>query len=250
MKTSRLWALAALALACGGRATGEYRDEVVNVHRDGDVVLIEVYDESADDGDDDETGDIGELEQGLTIPNGYGTKTSVSQRCWDGVDCLHPGTKEYSYNFQASTCSSWYQGRFVAADIRFGTQVPWFTKKSGGTKNTWRCASGNGSAQGCTGSLGCAVVTFNQHEVITDVDVYIFPDVVSAQSGWSSKTQAQKDRFVDNAILHEIYHSVALGHSDATLDSVLMYASAPSAYYSSLLQPQWTERAWLRDYQP
>lgn len=253
----KLWiALVALALACGNES---YEDEqqgssYVDGGAEPAAAAFQAIGIEVDDGEATE-GDFGTLEQKLTIPNGYGLSGGMVGRCWSGVSCIHPGSKTYPRKFAASTCSAYHQGRFVAADIRFAEQTPWFSVTTPGSiasaKNVWRCASGNGTAEGCAGALGCAIYTYSSaSRIMSHVDIYLFPDNFETLTNWSSKTQAQKDRIFDNAILHEIYHSVAAGHSDATLDSPLMKPYPDSAWYASLLGLTLTERSWLRDYQP
>jgi hypothetical protein len=266
--------LLALALACGEAPEDDQRYDtsaaevdappearpvpegaVIHVDPGGfATIMIAVDDDEAPEGA------IGTLGQRLTIPNGYGLSPGQN-RCWSGSDCIHPGSKTYQRKFYASTCTSWEMGRWMAAEIRAmaNTGVPYGSANATfaltlGTKNEWRCGD-NADAVAMDpdldGALGVASITYSSStKKIISTDVWIFTDNIAAQSGWGSKTDLQHEKFYDNAILHEILHTLALGHSDATLASVLMNAYPSSSWYSTYLTAVPLERNWLFSYQP
>jgi hypothetical protein len=235
-----------LTVACGSPSPDAVYDTETGLNV---VDVVHIYvDEPVKELD----GDIGTLEQALTIPTGYGSESDGSGgRCWSGVNCVHPGTKNYARKFYAGTCRSDIQTRFVEAETKLMTQAPWFPV-SLGTKNEWRCGSAAKAVElGCEDTAGCAVITIsNQTHKVLSADVWIFPENIEGQPGWNNRTIAQQNRYWNNAILHEIYHSLKLDHSDNIHVSELMKDYATESFYTSNLTPTFTERAWLRDYQP
>jgi len=217
-----------------------------------------------DDGNelDREVGDIGTLQQPLYIPTGYGTEADPdTSRCWDGSGCVHTGSKTYPRKFYASTCDAWQQSRFVAAEVRAKASTSANGSSAGatwtftnGTKNEWRCGNNSDALAldpELDGSIGVSIVSINvATKKIVSADVWIFVDNMEGQPGWWNRSQAQVQKFYENAILHEILHTMALGHADAMLPSVLMNAFVSESYYTSNLSVTGTERGWLVDYTP
>lgn len=240
---------------CGGEAEGLATDAgPAEPSLDFDVIYIEVDEGEAP------AGDIGTLEQGLTIPTGYGTVPGGG-RCWSGVDCRHPGSKTYPRNFKASTCDPWQQSRWVGGEIRAmamtspdGSSAKATWTLSTGTKNTFQCGT---NAQAITlhpsldGSLGVAIITSNNAtKKYIKSDIWIFPENMENEPGWWGRSISEVEKFYENAIAHEIIHSMGIDHADSMGGSVLMRSAPSLSYYSNFLTVNGTERGWLIDYQP
>lgn len=264
----KLLALLFLLFSCGGASS----DSLLQYAAADDLVTHEVspdevdWDSLAPESRPEPEGDIGTLEQALTWPVGYGTLKLNPSRCWDssGDGCLHPNwaNKTFRRRFQAGSCSSWFQARFVSADGLWTNtlssrgwtiQVP---DSNGKAKWYWHCKPASELQALCntTNALGCTAVNWAQdasgNGVHTGGNVYIFPEKFEAQASWAGKTDAQKERFATNILLHELYHSVGLGHSDAMLSSTLMVSPAPTSFYDAIFSPVTQERTWLNDFQP
>ncbi len=252
-------------LAAGASTCDELEDaDAATVLPEGDV-LVDTEGSFAhitimvDDGEAPE-GDIGTSEQALTIPNGFGTEGNAV-RCWSGVNCAHTGTKTYQRNFKASTCDSWQQSRWVGGEIRAmaatssdGSSAGATWSLSTGTKNTFRCGTNAQAAAihpSLNGAIGVAVMTIsNQTKKYVKGDIWIFPENMEAQSGWWGRSIGEVEKFYENAIQHEILHSMGLGHTDSMGGSTLMQPSVSGSFYSSWLTVSGTERNWFISYQP
>lgn len=228
----------------------------VQVDAEGDFAHVTII---VDDGAPP-SGDLGTSQQALTIPNGFGT-TGNALRCWSGVNCAHTGTKTYQRNFKAATCDAWQQSRWVGGEIRAmaatsqdGSSGGATWSLSAGTKNTFRCGT-NAQAiaihSSLDGAIGVAVMTIsNATKKYTKGDIWIFPENFHKLSGWSGRSIGEVEKFYENAILHEVLHSMGLGHTDSMGGSTLMQPSVSSQFYASFLTVSGTERNWFIDYQP
>lgn len=205
---------------------------------------------------------IGTLEQGIFVPVGYGAESGTqngvsSPPCddtdWAGGQCSIPDSKFQIYKFFASSCSSWWQARFVGAE----NYVKPFVN---GLGDDWAYYGGdiNGvytHGMYCNTSSGLGAFTpgpdFENHATplgtlrqYKNGTIRIDTADIEAQAGWSSKTEAERIRFAENVIRHEMGHSLGFGH----FGSGLMQDGTNATWYSNSKTFTIADRTVLRCY--
>lgn len=205
-----LAALALLGLACGGPAEEWVAGELVP---------------------------IGTTQQAIFLPDTYGTENGTENgtknpECslpWTNGLCSAPDNKNIIYKFYASTCTNWWQARFVeaVAGVEFVVdnlgddwqmQGP-FSTPGGGEIWNYRleCADIPGTAEGefvpqlnsNTDNHSTPNGTFIQYRQGT---VSVDAAAIQGRAEWSSKTDAQRQNYARYVITHELLHLLGFGH--------------------------------------
>ncbi len=237
---NRFITLALFALGCAGADNGE------------------LFDEPADAGVEEPL-ELGQTAQALTWPTGYGmlktTDTSSSgDRCWlsDSV-CMRPVSKTLRFKFIASSCNSWWQTRVVTAHARWRSMLSlrgWNIQdpdSSGNANYILRCGGASGhwgyfAPTGFSGPDSGGDYTYNSGGIRIDA--------TKIDADTAGKTSTEKTRNAENVVLHELLHSVGLGHSDGLLYSAVMLQTSGAASFAGILLPTSTELSWLNSYTP
>lgn len=201
--------------------------------------------------------ELGTLQQALTWPDGYGWRQSTGDRCYSSSGnhsgCVRQGTKRIRYGFQAGTCHTWWQTRFVEAHNDFlslMTGLGWdVSGPSNGTDVEMSCNDGIPGGGNFTPSN--SVTQPDGSVTFTDGNLYISVLHITDDTSWFGKSDVQRQRCARNFILHELMHTVGLGHGGPT--GHLMRGFSPSglsSWYSNLKYPSTEENNWLADFQP
>jgi hypothetical protein len=184
-------------VACGAPADGEY-------------IIPESLDE------------LGQVQQPIFMPTNYGNE-GVGEPCvapWANSMCFVPDNKHIQVQFQAGTCSAWWQTRMVSAFAFMEAYVD-------GLGDDWNMTSpGNGNYQvkcGSTTGFG----TFDENNV--DIDSHPTPNGqliqyrkgliiidttdIEGSSTFSGSIESARQKIAHNAIIHEFGHLIAVGHT-------------------------------------
>lgn len=248
--------LAAFALACGSVDNGD---------------LFEPYEEG------DAGVELGQTAQALTRSGAFGIETDCGGDCegddplefrngakcivpWDTGYCNVPKKKSIRMGFQASTCSSWWQARFVAVNTTInadhaGSGWQWAAPAFDGTTDAQiKCGvvpDGSGATGGQWPSAPWNDVSAFPNGTIRQwnkSNIVIDTVVIQGLADWASKTDAQRRRMAENIIRHEIYHMFGHGHS--SVDNRLMSPNVSVGMYNSKYSLTSVELADMNAYVP
>jgi hypothetical protein len=227
--------LAALSAACG---SGELEDEDT------------LCDMSVQDGDatgcanGSELDELGELEQPIYIPSGYGH--AGSNACTSVLDCFVPDKKYIQAKFYASTCSSWWQARMVTAFANIESMVDnlgddWGFIGPGSGLYEVRC--GNALELGSFTPLDTQVhsggpIQYNKGNILVDV-----ADIQNLPFWVAGSTETQRQTFAVNAIRHEFGHLLGLPHG-----SGIMHAGPETIWWNSVISFSAAQRTAMQCY--
>jgi hypothetical protein len=248
----KLMFIFALLFACAGASEDGYEDgamgEVSPYPIDEEGVMridgedVDLYDQ-----------DLVQYAQALTRPNGYGINHTNGTRCSSTSNCDLPKDKTFSRRFLASTCSNWWQTRFVEADNDFlfiDRDLDWTVNGPSGqfADFYWQCGTVGGSNNGIfqptlSAQRADGSYTWNSGWVTVDAAF------TEAGSSWAGKTDVQRQRMARNIILHELMHSVGLGHATSALTN-LMHGADPVTWYQGLKYSNTDEINMLDNYVP
>lgn len=181
------------------------------------------------------------------FPWGYGTK-SDGQRCWTAGDCSRRSSKTIKVVLHLEQCSNWYDTRLAA----FAQLVK---AEAAATGFALTVVTTNGQAVKGDVHVICNQVDFSSDGAIgwtehTDktcdangnckvaIDrITLWVKNIETDVSWSGKTDAQRQKFVDNLGKHEMYHSLGLGHADTAEPNVLMNPHSSQAEYNAVYSP-------------
>jgi hypothetical protein len=85
----------------------------------------------------------------------------------------------------------------------------------------------------------------------SSANVTLDPSETAAFPGWSSRSTAEKEQFVENLTMHELMHAAGLAHNgilDTLLESSPVKPPAISSHFSADLPPLADESGFLSDY--
>lgn len=186
--------------------------------------------------------DLGTAEQAVVLPFKYGMEgagnTETCDSTWQGSACWVPNSKVFYVGFNASTCSAWWQARFVEiwnealADVDYVNSLEhedaalWYmgpvpAGTPVGLKYQWQCSS----------ELGIGAESFKP--VTTNTDDISWPPQgtlrqykggvlkayvaeVEATSAWQNASEAARQRYARNIIRHGVRHMFGAGHVPGT----------------------------------
>jgi hypothetical protein len=186
---------------------------------------------------------IGTLEQAVYLPSLYGTEaTGGKTTCdssWSGNECWVPNSKTFYVAFQAGTCSSWWQARFVDAWYEMLAEVdylnsmihedatPWYMGPvpeifgepavAPGLIFNWRCQATDGQASFQPNSSNADSIdagggkTLKQYKGGT---VRVDTPQIEADILWAASDDARRRRFARDIIRHELWHMFGHGHEN------------------------------------
>lgn len=255
--------IAALLVACSDNIGGdgyEFEDAPADAGVEDEGLR---HDLSFPDAGPDEEKSLGTLQQPLSSPVGYGTDHATGFRCIQGVGvtCVYPVDKVARYRFRASTCNNWWQTRVVEAWGSFLTQAEdaggWDIQDptpQGVADVYLDCGDAGGSNYGVTTCpLGS---TFpnpggGSYRLYSSCVIKIDNAHIEAMSGWSTKTDDQKQKMARNIILHEYMHSIGLGHvSSNPTGTALMVVAPHNTWWNNLRFPSLFELGLIQGYVP
>jgi hypothetical protein len=245
-----------LAVACGGDEMSRDTPEPPDPYAPSMPYVIV-------NGSQEPDTDAGEVEK-IYRNGGYGKATvSGGPRCdvTQHSYCEGPKYKTLKAKLYASTCSSWWQARWVAAEAAAQAVLALYGFTLTGTPSgqtpdvEWRCGS--------TPGLGSETPQNPKVWTLMGNGVYwgqpalskivVDSAEVEASTAWALANEGQRRTFAENVIRHEIGHSVGLGHSSNPLH--LMYGvfqtNDPNALpWAGLLNWTSDELFWIDCYNP
>lgn len=210
--------LAGLCFACGG--------EMADVEKP-DVERIE----------------IGQTGQAVYLPSLYGMETPGSgATCdsdWENDECLVPNSKTFYVGFEAGTCSSWWQARFVDAWYEMLAEVdylnsmihedatPWYMGPipelwgeplvQPGLTYKWRCQATGGIGSFEANNLNLDFVDAGSRGDLAQYKggvVRIDTPQIEANPLWAASDDARRRRMARNVLRHELWHMFGHGHEN------------------------------------
>lgn len=178
---------------------------------------------------------LGELRQPIYMPVGMGFERIGSQYCsppWGGGDCLVPDVKVMLTGFRASTCSSWWQARFVEVwnemeadlasinewSLQTAPQV-WYHWQCSGTTGTdvsnqltWFAPNlGNGSTDDHD------VVPWGELRQYHAGTLTAYTAQIEAMPQWAVASDLQRKKFARTALRRAAARQVGLGDDGSYL---------------------------------
>jgi hypothetical protein len=228
--------IALFALACGGR------------------------DEDAEPGEI-----LGTAEQAVYHPAGYGTEGGTDANgsktaCdgnWSANECWVPNSKTFYTKFQAGTCSSWWQARFVdmwyeqLAEIDYinvavDVASKWYVGPvpeifgepaiAPGLIFNWRCQATGGIASFQPNSSNSDDIDAGGNDELRQYKggtLRVDTAEIEADVLWAASDDARRRRFARNVLRHEVWHQMGHGHE---------YASGPGHLMGTC--DYWNEECW------
>jgi hypothetical protein len=192
------------------------------------------------DPEPDAVDELGQLEQPIYVPSGYG-KYVNSEPCQSAQGCFVPDKKYIQAQFFASTCNNWWQTRMVTAFAEVEGYVDnlgddWGMISPGSGLYVVRCGSVTGGDLGGfspsdTQSHSSGLIQYNRGTI------KINTAAVEGQSSWANATEAQRQRFAINLIKHEFGHLLGLPHEANTLlnnGALTLWWNANMSYTTSM----------------
>lgn len=197
--------------------------------------------------------ELGTLEQGLTLPLGYGSHVANWSRCLSRFSCRLPTDKTITYRFYASTCNAWWQARFVTAVdnwVNLLGDVGWTITHHSGNNPDYilKCDNNAGASLGGFTPASCSGADPAKCNKGT---AYVNPTAIGALPTWSSKTDTQRQRWAVNAIFHELGHGVGFGHGGPDGgNTTVMSGYDETSWYTTFHWYSDLELDMLADYVP
>jgi hypothetical protein len=247
------WLMVALLTACG--AYEEQEDEIIP---------------------------IGQTEQAIYLPAGYGTEDDMSacDNNWSGGFCDAPDFRSIGLAVMTNTCDNEFDGYLRLAAERWRKFVVGVGWKALWKENQGPIIGGDqvNFSIGCDGATGGPELGVTQ--VVTTPDlvpifgsyechdaqfgdfcqfqggrIKIFHKKIRALAAWAGASAAKRENFVVNVAQHEQYHATGLGHRVGVPDgSELMSVAAgtnPNVnFWTIKLSPNSAQRDMLACYNP
>lgn len=166
---------------------------------------------------------VGSLSSPIYMPNGYGADVSSNGlRCgnpFGGGRCLVPDSKTIDIKFYASTCSSWWQARFVEVwweyEAILASMNEWQLVSTSNFKHTWRC----GNVSGGLGHTALLSEGAEDHETprgilrqIKKTNLRIDSADMESSANWEAADDSERQRKARRTIRHEVAHELGFGH--------------------------------------
>lgn len=214
--------------------------------------------------------EIGTAHQPIFLPDYYGREVGVEggnnhPSChfpWADSSCKAPDNKLLQVGFDANSCSTWYQTRFVNAFEAMRSFVAGLNDDewvlSGpvtATNYVMKCMAGAGG-----GELGAFAGSTNPSDNDVHVvpgygqlyqyrkgNMFIRPSNIEAYSDWATRAEAERIRFVENSIKHELGHLLGLGHV-AGCGPLLMNSCPDSTWWSGTKAVTSADRTRMKCY--
>jgi hypothetical protein len=225
---------------------------------------------------------IGQTEQAIYLPAGYGTEDDMTacDNNWSGGFCDAPDFRSIAISVVTNTCDNEFDGYLKAAAERWrkfmagvGWKVLWKENQApiiGGDQVNFSIAcdgATGGNDLGVTqvvttpdlvpifGSYECHDAQFGDFCQFQGGRIKIFHNKIKSHPGWASATATKRENFAMNVAQHELYHASGLGHVAGQPGSQLMVSGPPttgntSNFWTIKLSPNSAQRDQLACYNP
>jgi hypothetical protein len=190
---------------------------------------------------------IGTAKQAVYLPSGYGTEGGTDSNgnkttCdgdWANNECWVPNSKVFYTAFQAGTCSSWWQARFVDLWYELIAEVDYINSYlhedatewylgpvpelwgeplvAPGLIFNWRCQATDGIASFQPNSSNSDDIDAQGNDELRQYKGGTLRlDVADIESDvlWAASDDARRRRFARNVLRHEAWHQFGHGHEE------------------------------------
>jgi hypothetical protein len=187
--------------------------------------------------------DLGTLRQPIYMPSGYGSEEGDQTRCdssWSGGGCMIPDNRSPGFAIQSSCLQGtlFHDQAYLALGYVMGvvnsSPLSWAMDRYHSGSADWHI---NCVGSGSLANTSCSILPAPDcHDTPRgelcqckggNIDINV--NAVQNSPGWVNGTTAQRGRFINNIVRHEVGHAIGLGHVPSSAGKLMSvgYPSEP-----------------------